>query len=52
MPTFHTRVAAALLVSFAGVAQAQPASPLVRQLNNGNWLEQKEAENLRDELYY
>lgn len=29
-----------------------PMSPLVQQLNNGNWLPQKEAETLRDELYY
>lgn len=26
--------------------------PLVKQINNGNWLPQKEAEDLRDELYY
>jgi hypothetical protein len=28
------------------------APPLVKQLNNGNWLPQKEAEALRDELFY
>lgn len=33
-------------------AQQQPAPPLVMQLNGGNWLPQKEAESLRDELYY
>lgn len=33
------------------MAQA-PASPLIKQINNGNWLEQKEAESLRDELFY
>jgi len=32
--------------------QAAPASPLIKQLNNGNWLDPKEAESLRDELYY
>ncbi|WP_434643021.1 DUF1254 domain-containing protein [Achromobacter piechaudii] len=34
-------------------AQSQaPMSPLIQQLNNGNWLDPKEAESLRDELYY
>ena len=28
------------------------ASPLVRQINDGNWFEQGEAEALRAELYY
>jgi hypothetical protein len=32
--------------------QAPPASPLIKQINNGNWLPQKEAEDLRDELFY
>ncbi|MEN5033629.1 DUF1254 domain-containing protein [Pseudomonas sp. TWI929] len=32
--------------------EAAPASPLVKQINNGNWLDSKEAESLRDELYY
>jgi hypothetical protein len=27
-------------------------SPLQKQINNGNWLDTKEAEGLRDELYY
>jgi hypothetical protein len=31
---------------------APAASPLVQQLNNGNWLPQQEAEDLRDQLYY
>jgi hypothetical protein len=31
---------------------AQDSPPLVKQLNNGNWLPQAEAESLRDELYY
>jgi hypothetical protein len=29
-----------------------PAPPLVRQINNGNWLPQAEAEKLVDDLYY
>jgi hypothetical protein len=33
-------------------AQESPAPPLVKQLNNGNWLPKDEAEKLRDELYY
>ena len=50
-------VAAALLSALLGLmpaahAQQAPASPLVQQLNNGNWLDPKEAESLRDELYY
>jgi hypothetical protein len=32
--------------------QDAKASPLVKQINNGNWLPEKEAEALRDELYY
>ncbi|MTI43877.1 hypothetical protein JM93_04044 [Roseibium hamelinense] len=31
---------------------AAPMSPLVDQLNDGNWLDQDEAEALRDELFY
>lgn len=47
----------ALLVSsiFTGssaMAQDQPVPPLIKQINNGNWLPQKEAEDLRDELFY
>ncbi|WP_045365590.1 DUF1254 domain-containing protein [Methyloceanibacter caenitepidi] len=33
-------------------AQDTAVSPLMRQLNSGNWLPQQEAESLRDELYY
>ena len=33
-------------------AQSAPLPPLVKQINNGNWLSQKEAESLRDELFY
>jgi hypothetical protein len=42
------------LVMMAGVqAQAQgTAPPLVRQINNGNWLDEQEAQKLRDELFY
>src|SRR5215470_14106504 len=44
----------AIMLSFGGViaASAQDAPPLVKQLNNGNWLSQKDAEVFRDELYY
>lgn len=38
--------------SGASFATAQEAPPLIRQINNGNWLAQSEAESLRDELYY
>lgn len=46
-----------LISSLCGViparAQQEPAaSPLVKQLNNGNWLPQNEAEQFRDELFY
>ncbi|MGC4013458.1 MAG: DUF1254 domain-containing protein [Luteolibacter sp.] len=40
---------------FTGAPSAHaeaPMSPLMKQLNNGNWLPQEEAESLRDELYY
>jgi hypothetical protein len=33
-------------------AQDAPAPPLVKQINNGDWLPQYEAEALRDELFY
>src|SRR5215207_8909364 len=44
-------------VSLYGVVPAlaqqdQAAPPLLKQINNGNWLPQKEAESLRDELFY
>lgn len=35
-----------------GQAQQPSVSPLVKQINNGNWLDPKEAERLRDELFY
>jgi hypothetical protein len=37
--------------SFAAEERAA-APPLVNQINNGNWLEPKEAEQLHDELFY
>jgi hypothetical protein len=33
-------------------AQEAPAPPLVKQINNGNWLPQQEAETLRHEMFY
>jgi hypothetical protein len=50
-------VMSALLTSFlcaapASAQQNAEAPPLVKQINNGNWLPQKEAEDLRDELFY
>lgn len=45
-------LAASLSLAPAAHAQQAPASPLLKQLNNGNWLDPKEAESLRDELYY
>jgi hypothetical protein len=48
---------ALLVSSLSGVAPAsaqqdQAVPPLVKQINNGNWLPQQEAEALRDELFY
>jgi hypothetical protein len=45
-------VLAAALLAIPALADDQPAPPLVKQINNGNWLAQSEAETLRDELYY
>lgn len=47
-------VLATLLALTAPFANAQDAAvpPLVKQINNGNWLPQQEAEALRDELFY
>lgn len=45
-------VVAATLAATSPHAQDAPAPPLVKQLNNGNWLPQAEAEALRDELFY
>lgn len=35
-----------------GSAVAQDAPPLLKQINNGNWLDETEAKSLVDELYY
>ncbi|EJX3787709.1 DUF1254 domain-containing protein, partial [Salmonella enterica] len=42
----------ALMVSQPAAAVDAPQSPLMKQLNNGNWLPQEEAQSLSDELYY
>ncbi len=42
---------ACLLLSITA-AFAQEKSPLIKQINNGNWLPQAEAEELVNELYY
>jgi hypothetical protein len=43
---------ASALCAVSAAAQESSEPPLVKQLNNGNWLPQEEAEALRDELYY
>jgi hypothetical protein len=43
---------AAGLIASPALAQDQSAPPLIKQINNGNWLPQEEAEGLRDELFY
>ena len=48
-------LSAALLIAVGlsmANAQKPAAPPLIEQLNNGNWLPQQEAEQLRDELFY
>src|SRR5215813_13617663 len=58
MSTGRSSLTSALLISsMFGVVptlaqQESAVPPLVKQLNNGNWLSQKEAEDLRDELFY
>src|SRR5262245_50756512 len=58
MRTRSSILTSALLISSlfgscpALAQQDQAAPPLVKQINNGNWLPQQEAEALRDELYY
>jgi hypothetical protein len=44
--------AAASAVGMPAGAQDAAAPPLVEQINNGNWLDPQEAEELRDELFY
>ncbi|OIQ27689.1 MAG: hypothetical protein BM564_11445 [Bacteroidetes bacterium MedPE-SWsnd-G2] len=39
------------LLAFTLSTQAQEIPPLMKQINNGNWFEQSEAEQLVDELY-
>ncbi|ODT19532.1 MAG: hypothetical protein ABS35_21465 [Kaistia sp. SCN 65-12] len=41
-----------LSISAAWAQEAPPAPPLVKQINNGNWLPQAEAEQLVDDFYY
>jgi hypothetical protein len=43
---------AAVAVSPTFAAEERAAPPLVKQMNNGNWLDPKEAEQLRGELFY
>lgn len=54
--TFLSGMAAATLAMAMAAgplwAQDAPQPPLVKQLNNGNWLPSAEAEALLDELYY
>ena len=46
-------LSALILGSIAPPAQAQESkSPLVKQMYNGNWPSDTEAQQLRDELYY
>jgi len=52
MKTFSRFDGIALLLTFASAAIAQDAPPLVKQLNNGNWLKDDEARALVDELYF
>jgi hypothetical protein len=50
--TFVCVAGAMILSATAGQTQQPPTPPLVKQINNGNWLAQNEAETLRDELFY
>jgi hypothetical protein len=47
-----TSLAVVSALTAPAVSQQPQAPPLVRQLNNGNWLPQNEAEAMRDELFY
>ena len=54
---FRASLAAAAFVVMAAVttpmhAQEPDIPPLIKQLNNGNWLPPQEAESLRDELEF
>ena len=48
---FTVFCALAILAGFEAQAQ-EAAPPLVKQINNGNWLSEEEAQELRDELFY
>jgi hypothetical protein len=56
----RSTVAPIVVSAFVGIvgptalvhAQQPDMPPLMKQINNGNWLPQKDAEALRDELYY
>src|SRR3546814_5430691 len=50
--TIGTVVVAISILATTALAQETPAPPLVKQIYNGNWLPQEEAEALRNELYY
>ena len=55
MRTMNTMLAIVYVASVSGCTQVQAQetrSPLVRQMYNGNWPSDKEAQQLRDELYY
>lgn len=41
-----------ILAATPSLAQDIAIPPLMKQINNGNWLPEKEAESLKDELYY
>ena len=43
---------AVALLTAAQVQAKDTAPPLVKQINNGNWLNKKEANQLRNELFY
>ena len=46
-------IAMILVIAMLTAAQAQETMPpLVRQINNGNWLSEEEAQTLRDDLFY
>ena len=50
-PVFALFCALAILAGVEAQAQ-ETAPPLVKQINNGNWLSEEEAQELRDELFY
>ncbi len=50
--THRLLIGICLSLSALPVLPANAAPPLIEQINNGNWLAQDEAEQLRDELFY